>query len=86
VRRKNREIADRTEIESILHEATVCRIGLSDGGVPYVVPVRFGYEDGAVSIHPAPEGKKIALVEKNPRCCFEVDICDRIVRGGRPCS
>ena len=27
-----------------------------------------------------------ALLEKNPRCCFEVDICDRIIRDNRPCS
>jgi uncharacterized protein len=86
VRRKDREITDRAEIEAILHEATVCRIGLMDGLVPYIVPVCFGYEDGAVYIHSAPEGKKIALVAKNPRCCFEVDICDQIVRGERPCS
>jgi uncharacterized protein len=86
VRRKDREITDRTEINSILHEATVCRIGLADGGVPYVVPVCFGYEHGAVYIHTAPEGKKIGLIGKDPRCCFEVDICDHIVRRERPCS
>jgi nitroimidazol reductase NimA-like FMN-containing flavoprotein (pyridoxamine 5'-phosphate oxidase superfamily) len=85
MRRKDREITDRAEIEAILREATVCRIGLADGGEPYVVPLSFGYEDGAVYIHSAPEGTKIALMVKNPRCCFEVDICDSIIRGNRPC-
>jgi nitroimidazol reductase NimA-like FMN-containing flavoprotein (pyridoxamine 5'-phosphate oxidase superfamily) len=86
VRRKDREITDRTEIEAILHEATVCRIGLADDDGPYVVPVCFGYEDGSVYIHSAPEGKKLAMLAKNSRCCFEVDICDQVIRGDRPCS
>ena len=86
MRRKDREITDRAEIDAVLGEATVCRIGLVDGGVPYVIPVSYGYEDGSVYFHSAPEGKKITLLEKNPRCCFEVDICDGIIRGERPCS
>lgn len=86
MRRKDREITDRAEIESILNEATVCRIALADGGEPYIVPLSFGYEDGSVYIHSAPEGKKIAMLGKNPHCCFEVDICDQVIRGDKPCS
>ena len=86
MRRKDREITDRADIESILHEATVCRIALADGGEPYIVPLSFGYEDGSIYIHSAPEGKKIAMLKKNPCCCFEVDICDQVIRGDRPCS
>ena len=58
MRRKDREITDRAEIEAILNEAMVCRIGLADGGEPYVVPLCFGYEDGSVYIHSAPEASK----------------------------
>jgi nitroimidazol reductase NimA-like FMN-containing flavoprotein (pyridoxamine 5'-phosphate oxidase superfamily) len=86
MRRKDREITDRAEIEAILNDAMVCRIGLANGGKPYVVPLSFGYEDGAVYIHSAPEGKKIGMIAKNSRCCFEVDVCDRVIRGDRPCS
>jgi nitroimidazol reductase NimA-like FMN-containing flavoprotein (pyridoxamine 5'-phosphate oxidase superfamily) len=86
MRRKDREITDRADIEAVLNEATVCRIALADGGVPYIVPLSFGYEDGSVYIHSAPEGKKIAMLEKNPRCCFEVDICDQVIRDEKPCS
>jgi hypothetical protein len=39
-----------------------------------------------VYIHSAPEGKKFAMLEKNPRCCFEADICDQVIRDERPCS
>jgi uncharacterized protein len=86
MRRKDRKITDQDEIEAILDEAMVCRIGFADGGNPYVVPLSFGYEDGAVYIHSAPEGKKIVMLEKNPRCCFEVDCCDRVIRSDKPCS
>jgi len=86
MRRREREITDRAEIEAILAEATVCRIGLSDGHEPYVVPLSFGYEGGTVYLHAAHEGKKIDLIRKNPRCCFETDICDRLVKGDNPCS
>ena len=86
MRRKDREITDRAEIEGIIREATVCRIGLADSNEPYVVPLSFGYGDGAVYLHSAPEGKKIDMLKKNPRCCFEVDICDRLVKGDKTCS
>ena len=86
MRRRDLKITDPAEIGAILREATVCRIGLADDDGPYVVPVSFGYEDGSVYIHSAPEGKKIAMIEKNPRCCFEADICDRVVRSDKPCS
>jgi uncharacterized protein len=79
-------ITDLDEIVAILDEAMVCRIGLADGSDPFVVPLSFGYEDGVVCIHSAPEGKKIAMMAKNSRCCFEVDICDQVVRGDCPCS
>jgi nitroimidazol reductase NimA-like FMN-containing flavoprotein (pyridoxamine 5'-phosphate oxidase superfamily) len=64
----------------------VCRIGLADGGEPFVVPVSFGYGDGAVYIHSAPEGKKIAMMAKNPCVCVEVDICDQVIMNEKPCS
>jgi uncharacterized protein len=85
MRRNDREIKDRAEIETVLEEATVCRIGLADNGGPYIVPLSFGYEDGSVYLHSAHEGKKISLLKKDPRCCFEVDVCDKVTRGDKPC-
>jgi uncharacterized protein len=86
MRRKDREITDKAEIEAILQQATVCRIGLADGNQPYVVPVSFGYEDGNVYIHSAPEGKKLEILAENPRCCVEVDSCEKIIRSNKPCT
>jgi nitroimidazol reductase NimA-like FMN-containing flavoprotein (pyridoxamine 5'-phosphate oxidase superfamily) len=104
MRRNDREITDRDEIGAILHGAMVCRLGLADGDGPYIVPMSFGYEDGVLWLHSAPEppenrsgsspgssmevsdGKKIAMIRKDPRCCFEADICDRVIRRDNPCS
>jgi uncharacterized protein len=86
MRRNDREITNRTEITAILAEAQVCRLALADGKEPYIVPVCFGYEEGALYLHSAHEGKKISMIRNNPRCCFEVDLFDGMVRGERPCS
>jgi nitroimidazol reductase NimA-like FMN-containing flavoprotein (pyridoxamine 5'-phosphate oxidase superfamily) len=86
MRREDREISDRTEIDAILAEAMVCRIGLTDENGPYVVPVSFGYEDGSLYFHSAPAGKKLGMLKKQSRCCFEADICDHVIRNSNPCS
>jgi uncharacterized protein len=86
MRRKDREISDRQEMESIIHNATVCRLGCADDGRPYIVPLSFGYRDGAIYIHSAHEGKKIAILKKKPDCCVEFDECSEVVRGENPCN
>jgi nitroimidazol reductase NimA-like FMN-containing flavoprotein (pyridoxamine 5'-phosphate oxidase superfamily) len=86
MRRTDREITDLAEIESILNNAVVCRIGLADGGEPYIVPFCFGYMKGMIYLHSGLSGKKITMLEKNPRCCFEVDQCDAIIRTEHPCA
>jgi nitroimidazol reductase NimA-like FMN-containing flavoprotein (pyridoxamine 5'-phosphate oxidase superfamily) len=86
MRRTDREITAPFEIESILNDAHVCRIGLADGDEPYIVPVCFGYRDNTIYLHSSMAGKKIQMLEKNPRCCFEVDQYDSIIRSERPCD
>jgi len=73
MRRKDREITDLGEIEDIIEKAIVCRIGLAEGNEPYVVPVCFGYERGALYFHGAGVGRKIDMLKKNNRVCFEID-------------
>jgi nitroimidazol reductase NimA-like FMN-containing flavoprotein (pyridoxamine 5'-phosphate oxidase superfamily) len=86
MRRKEQEITDRAALESILHRATVCRLGLAVGDEPYVVPVSFGYQDGSLYVHSSPEGKKVEMLRQNPRVCFEVDVEEELVRKGAPCA
>jgi nitroimidazol reductase NimA-like FMN-containing flavoprotein (pyridoxamine 5'-phosphate oxidase superfamily) len=86
MRRKDREITDRSAMEAILLEAPVCRLALADGEEPYVVPLCFGYADNTVWVHSAREGKKIDMLIRNPRCCVEVDICGAPIKNEKPCS
>jgi uncharacterized protein len=86
MRRKDCEVTDTAEIDAILREARVCRVALSDGNGPYIVPICFGYEPGTLYLHSALEGKKIEMIRSDPRCCFEVDLYDELIRGERPCS
>jgi len=61
------------EMEEVLMRAEVGRIALSDGAMPYIVPLNFLYEEGKIVFHCAWEGKKLDIISKNPNCCFEVD-------------
>ena len=80
MRKKEREITDLGEIESIIRKAQVCRMAMVDGNQPYVVPVCFGYEKGALYVHGALAGRKIDVLKKNNRVCFEMD-ADVEIRG-----
>lgn len=88
MRRKDREITDKNEIEKILNEAFVCHLGLVDGDRPYVVPMNYAYKDGCIFIHCAAEGRKIDLIRANSNVCFEMEITDpQIVKNGdQPCD
>jgi uncharacterized protein len=74
MRRSEREIKDRTAIDAIIRQSQVCRLGLSDGEEPYVVPLCFGYDGEALYFHSASDGRKIDILRKNSRVCFEFDI------------
>jgi len=86
MRRKDKEITGRADIEAVLQKAAVCRIGLCDGGMPYVVPVNFGYKDGALYVHSYREGRKLEILRKNSAVCFEVDVDTALVPAGAICD
>jgi nitroimidazol reductase NimA-like FMN-containing flavoprotein (pyridoxamine 5'-phosphate oxidase superfamily) len=86
MRKKEKEIKDENTIESIIKRATVCRIGLSENNVPYIVPLNFGYKDNCLYFHSAREGKKIDMIGSNNDVCFEIDIDSEIVKGEDACG
>lgn len=86
MRRKDREIDDRSAIEEILRRAAVCRIAMFDGQSPYLVPMCFGYAGDCLYLHCATEGKKTDILKENPRVCFEVDVDQELIRGPQPCQ
>lgn len=86
MRRSERAITDSAELESILREAVVCRVGLCDGEVPYVVPMNYGYRDGRVFLHSATEGRKIEILRKNPNVCLEFEKDVELIPAEAACS
>jgi hypothetical protein len=86
MRRKDKEIADKLEIEAILKRAFVCRIAFSENNKPHIVPVIFGYTDNCLYFHSAPEGKKLDILRNNNNVCFEIDIDFEIVKSKTPCN
>ena len=70
-RMRTRFITDKAEIEDIINQCNVCYVGLiEEDGSPYVIPMNFGYADGEIILHSAPEGKHISCLEKDNRVCI----------------
>ncbi len=86
MRKREREIKDKSALEQLLLQSTICRLGLYDGDWPYVVPVNMGYDHGRVYFHSSLKGKKMDILRTNPRVCFEVDCDVEVVTGERPCD
>jgi len=86
MRKAKLEIKDEAILKEILSGALICRLAMMDGELPYIVPVNYGYRDGSIYIHSAPEGKKIDLLRKNNQLCFEVEETAELVKGDRACD
>lgn len=60
------------ECYSFLERADVARLGCSLENQPYVVPIRFSYQDGYLYIF-ATLGQKIEWMRANPKVCVQAD-------------
>lgn len=92
MRRKDREITCPETIRQYIHQCEICRIGFSDDGEVYIVPLNFGIEEENGSytfyFHGAKEGRKIDLIKSNPAVGFEMDCHYALVTGekGHDCT
>jgi hypothetical protein len=86
MRRKDRQVTGRENIEPILQACKVCRLGMVSDGKPYVIPMNFGYtwdETGlTLYFHSGLKGKKIDAMRANPFVCFEMDIQGGLIGTG----
>jgi nitroimidazol reductase NimA-like FMN-containing flavoprotein (pyridoxamine 5'-phosphate oxidase superfamily) len=63
-------LTDKKEIEEIISHCDMCFVGITEAdGTPYVIPMNFGYNDGEIILHSAPEGKNISLLALSNRVC-----------------
>ena len=73
MRRTDKEIESREEMDAIIRGSHVCRIALAMDNMPYIVPVSFGYDGESIYIHTAKEGKKINHFKNSNNICFEFE-------------
>jgi nitroimidazol reductase NimA-like FMN-containing flavoprotein (pyridoxamine 5'-phosphate oxidase superfamily) len=86
MRRKEKEITERAEIEEVIAEAQVCHMAMCDGPRPYVVPLSFGYADQAFFFHCATAGRKLDILRQNPEVCLQLETRVGLKRGNKACE
>jgi nitroimidazol reductase NimA-like FMN-containing flavoprotein (pyridoxamine 5'-phosphate oxidase superfamily) len=86
MRQGKREVTDRAEVDAIILKASICRLGMVDGGRPYIVPMNFGYDGVNLYFHCAREGRKIDVLRRSPEVCFELEVDHGLVTGDLACQ
>lgn len=90
MRRNDREVLELDDILKIVDKCEIVRLGMVDSGIPYIVPLNFGYEviDDTLIMyfHSALEGRKIDILKTNPFVCFEMDCSLKIIKHEIPCK
>ena len=86
MRRHDKEIADQNIISDILSDSQICRLGFVDNDEAYIVPVNFAYKDGFIYIHSASQGRKMDILRRNNKVCFEIEYGEEIIKNNIPCE
>lgn len=84
--RKDKETSDPEEMAAVIGRAAYCHLALSDGDRPYAVPLCFGFRDGVLYLHSALKGRKLSIIEKNPKVCVTFVAGATLKSGASPCD
>ena len=79
---------DRDLMEQLLQSEEVGRLGLTCDDQPYVIAINYTYTDRQILIHCALEGRKLDMIARNARVCFEVSRQEgpAVPHGGNRCD
>jgi len=86
MRRKEREITDRAEIDAVIRSAKVMHLALADNNIPFLVPVFYAYDALALYFHSARAGTKIEIMKRNNNVCFEISVDHGVIESDAACS
>lgn len=86
MRRKDREIVDRAEIDAIIRSANLMRIALVDGDMPFLVPVFYAFDGSALYFHSAQAGTKMEIMKRNNNICFEISVDHGFIESDEACD
>lgn len=74
-------IDEQQRIDRIIRSCKLCFVGMVDEkGLPYVIPMNFGYDGEVLFLHSAPEGKSIRILEQNPKICVTFCTDSELIR------
>jgi len=63
-------IEDRNEIDEVIRSCKTCYVAISDEGMPYVLPMNFGYDGESIILHSAQHGRFWETLKRNPKVCI----------------
>ncbi|WP_459855844.1 pyridoxamine 5'-phosphate oxidase family protein [Humidesulfovibrio idahonensis] len=86
MRRMDREVTDRAEMDAIIGAGKVLHLALADGDMPFVVPVFYAYDGAALYFHSAKAGTKIDIMQRNSKVCFCITVDHGIIESDKPCD
>jgi len=68
---RRRDINSETELLDIIKRCQACHLAMVDeDGLPYTIPMNFGFREGIIYMHGAQLGKKISILRKKPSVCI----------------
>jgi uncharacterized protein len=63
---KSHPLVNQAEINEIIKKCLWCHVAMVDqDGLPYVLPLNFGYDDGVIYLHSSQHGRKIDILKNN---------------------
>ncbi len=90
MRRKDREITDKSMIDEFLAREKIMRVAFYDAGDIYIVPVNYGFvcEEGRYRFyfHGARAGRKFELAKAEPTVGFEIDGGYKLLESEKACD
>ncbi|EIQ02157.1 putative flavin-nucleotide-binding protein [Opitutaceae bacterium TAV1] len=86
MRRKDRQITDRVEIDEIINSARMMHLALSDNDIPFLVPVFFAYDGTSLYFHSSQKGTKVGILRRNNNVCIEISIDHGVIPSDMACD
>ncbi len=89
--KREREITDKKDIESILDSCKYLHLGLSADDMPYVVTLNYGYEWDEtdehliIYLHCSNKAHLIDIISRNSNCAFSMECNVKPFFGPMPC-
>ncbi len=76
---KKRDLTFKPELESIINKCQICNMAMVDeDGMPYVLPMNFGFEEDYIYFHSAQTGRKIDVLRNNPNVCISFSTDEKL--------